>query len=150
MTHLMSNGEHAVKGILLVEQHIGMGIASGRVCSAALALVFIYVDPAILKAFTKQRNVFFTKGSKTFKDYFLRLLIWDFLISVSDNGHIQVIDMKIFNACKLFTQANIFMKITKVGINRINKVMIDRNGYFRAGKRCFEGAAIPACASIEN
>ena len=50
MTHLMSDGEHAVKRILLIEKHIGMRISACGICTAALAFVFVNIDPAVVKA----------------------------------------------------------------------------------------------------
>lgn len=54
----------AVEGILLVQKNIGMRIAAGRVCAAALALVFVYIDPAVVEAFGQNLDIILSRGCK--------------------------------------------------------------------------------------
>ena len=59
MTHFVRDGRNAVVARLIIEQHKGMhAVHAPGICAGALALVFIYVNPAFGHAFMQCRQIF--------------------------------------------------------------------------------------------
>ena len=150
MPHFVRNGEHAVEGILLVQKNIGMRIAAGRVCAAALALVFVYIDPAVVEAFGQNLDIILSEGLQSFDDDFLCFFVRNLLIGIADDRGVEIVHMKLFRTGELFAQSNVFVEILKVCVHCIDKVAVNGNGNFRFGKCCFKRAVVPACLCIED
>ena len=86
MPHLVRYGEHAVQRILLIKQHERVRVPAGGVCAAALALVFIHVYPAAVKALLKHAYVVRPKRLQRTRHYLLGLLIGYLLVGVAHYG----------------------------------------------------------------
>ena len=150
MTHLVRKRKLAVESVLVVQKHIGMRRSAGRICAAALALVLVYIYPAVFKALTKHRQILLAERSKSLEHVLLRLLERYLLVAVAHNRRVQVIHMQLVYAHKLFAQAHILMHLVHVFVDSLYKIMIYARRNLRPVERRLHGACIFARVCIEH
>ena len=143
MAHLMRKRKLAVEIVLVIEQHIGVRAAvAGGICAAALADIFVNVDPAVVEALFKQRDIILTEHGKRFKHRFLCLPEGDLLRRIGNDGGVNVVHMKLVHAEQLLAQRNIAVHFIQVGVHRGDKVVVDLRGNFGTVERSFQRAAV--------
>ena len=124
VTHFVRKGEFAVKGVLMVQQDIGVNSCTCGIRAAALSLILVNVYPAVFKALFEYRKVILAHRCKGFQDSFLSLLKCYLHICVRNNRSIKVIEMKLVNAQKLLSQSNIIVHIVHIVMYGFNKVFV--------------------------
>ena len=148
--HLVRDCEHRIQGILLIEQHVGVRIAAGGVRAAALALVLVNVDPAVLEALLEDGDVILAKGLQGLYDYLLRLLIGDLAVGVAHYGGVEIVHVELGNAHQLFAELNVLMQVLEVRVDGVDEVVIHGNGDLRPVESGVEGGFVIPCAGVEN
>ena len=66
MTHFMGQGKHVLQRIIMIQQHIRMGLGTGRIGTCPLACIGIDIDPTVLKPFLQNLAVVFSQRSQRF------------------------------------------------------------------------------------
>ena len=129
VTHLVREGEHAVKGVLVVEKHVGvrLGVAGG-VRAAALADVLVDIDPAVVEAFLQQLYIVVTQNMERVEHSRLRVLIADLLRGIGDDRGVHVVHVQLVYTEQLFAQGDVLVHLVHVRVDGVDKVQIDLDG----------------------
>jgi hypothetical protein len=129
VAHLVGQGEHAVQIVLVVQEHIGVGPGrAGGIGAAALAGVFINVDPAVVKALAQKRRVVLAQHAQGLQHGLLGLLKGDLPGGVGHDGHIDVGHVQLVRAQQLFAQGDIAVHLVQVGVHGVDEVFVHRAG----------------------
>ena len=151
MTHFMCQCEHAVDGVVMVQQHEGVyAIAAPGVGAAALAFVFIYIDPAAFQTVLQCCAVFFAHDLQGFFDSFFCFCVRDLHICIRHQGHIQVIHVQFVYAQFLFADGNITMQQRQVFVDSLDQVIIYGQGDVVIRQSHFHSRVIFSCFGKEN
>ncbi|MOA02126.1 hypothetical protein D3C78_1215640 [compost metagenome] len=76
MPHFMSQCEHAVQVIFMIEQNKRMcTVSAPTICTSTFALIFVNIDPAVVEAIIKHFKVIVSQWLKTFKNHFFSFVI---------------------------------------------------------------------------
>ena len=150
VTHLVREGEHAVKGVLVVEKHVGvrLGVAGG-VRAAALADVLVDIDPAVVEAFLQQLYIVVAQNMERVEHSRLRVLIADLLRGVGNDRGVHVVHVQLVYTEQLFAQGDVLVHLVHVRVDGVDKVQIDLDGNLGGVERRGEGGLIFACAGEE-
>ena len=142
VTHLVRQREFAVKGVLVVQQHIGVYSRAGGICAAALPLVLVNVYPAVLNTLAEYRTVVLAHRRQGVVDLLLCLLERDLHLNVADDGSIQVVGMQLVNAQQLLAELHILVHVVHVLVDCLNKLLVNLHRNLVAVERCLERAVV--------
>ena len=145
VTHLVGKGEHAVEIVLVVEQHIGVRpAAAGAVGAAALAGIFIHVDPAVVEALLQHVRIVLAEHGERLEHVCLRLVIGDLGVRVRDDRRIDVVHVQRINAHDLLAQGNVAVHLVKVAVHRVDEIGVHRRRHLGHVERGLERGVITA------
>ena len=142
VTHLVGQSKLAVQCAGIVQQHVGMDGGASGISTAALALILVNVDPAVVKALLQNGPVVLAQRSQGIVDSLLRLLIGDMLVNAGQEWGVNVIEMQFFNAQQLLAQADIAVHTGKLLVNRFDQVVVNRHRHIGAVQRGFQRGAV--------
>lgn len=115
MPHFVRDGEHVVRGLLIVQQYIRMQPENSRaVRAAALTGRFADIDPAFGKTPFQKGAIIFSERGKTFDDKIASLFVRKFKLGIGDQRRINVVHMLLVQLQDLFAQSNIAVHRRKV------------------------------------
>ena len=131
VAHFVGQGELAVQGAGVVQQHKGMDLGSGGVSAAPLALVLVNVDPAVFKALFQDFPVVLSQRIQGIIHRLLCLGKGDFGRNVFQKRGIHIVKMQLVHAQQLFAQAHIAVHFVHILVNRLDQIVI--NGFRNVG-----------------
>ena len=114
---------------------------SCAVRTAALAFVFVNVDPAAFKAVLALLPYSFS-GSSGHQHFLLRFFKWNLHIRIRNEGGVKIVHMKLIRLHQLFAQTHITVQDADVLMNGFDQVMMNFTGTLvasseAAGRRIF-------------
>ena len=122
VTHLMHEREHIVERAFEIQEHKGMHARARRIRTRALALIFVYINPAIVETFAQQVQIILSKGRQRFERDLLGFVKGEFHLYALDHRDVQIIHVQ----CKR-------------AVHCVDQVVVDRRINFgaveRGGKR---------------
>ena len=128
MSHLMSQGKHIVKIILIVHEHERMAaVGSPGISAASLTLILIDVNPAAVHTFRKHLNIFFSQRLQSFFDYFFCFLKRNLHADLIHHRRIKVIHVKLIHAQRFFAKRHIAVHQRQTLMYSVNELCIYRN-----------------------
>ena len=108
MPHFMRKGKHAVDGIVMVEQNKGMyAVAAPGIRTAALALVFVNINPAAFHTVRQSLAVLLAHYLQCLFYGCLCLLVRNLDICIGTSGTYKSYVLQFIYAQLLFAQGNI-------------------------------------------
>ena len=145
VAHLVGKGEHAVKVVLVVEQHIGVGpAAAGAVGAAALAGILIHVNPAVVEALFQHVRIVLAEHGERLEHVRLRLVVGDLGVRVGDDRRVDIVHMQLIVAHDLLAQGNIAIHLVEVAMHRVDEVGVHRRRHLGHVERGLERGVITA------
>ena len=151
MTHFVRQRRNTVIALLIVQQNEGMhAINAPRICAGALALVFIYVNPALRQTFMQRSDIFLTQRRQCLLNPCTGLREGaGKAVSSLRKRHIHIIIMELVYAQHIFFELNIFMQRCKVIMHRGNQAVIKARRNIILGQSCLQRILIVMDARIE-
>ena len=151
VTHFVGEGKHIVQGVIVIHQYIGMcAVNTGGVGAASFSLVFIHIDPTVVKSFLQQADIVFPKGGKGFQDGLLGFLKADFPACIGNNGCIDIVHVQFVHAKESLAQTDIAIHFVKIGIDGSQQVIVYIGGDIVVADGCLQGGRIFAGFGIKH
>ena len=150
VTHFVRQGELAVKSVLMVQQDVRVYPRACGIRSAALALVFVDVYPAVLDSLAEYRAVILAHRRQGVVDLLLCLVERDLDLDVAYDRRIEVVGVQLVNAEQLLAQLHVLIHVIHVFVNRLDKLLVYLNRYLVAAERCLEGAFVSSRPCVER
>ena len=129
MAHLVGQGELAVQGAGVVQQHEGMDLGACGVSAAPLALVLIDIDPAVLKALLQNGPVAVAQRIQRIIHGLLGLGKGDLGGLVLEQRGIHIVEVQLLHAQQLLAQADIAVHLVHVPVDRLDQIVVDGYGH---------------------
>ena len=127
VTHFVRQCKHAVDGVVMVQEHIGVyAVAAPGICAAAFAFVFVNVNPACVHAIMESVGVFFAHDSKGFFYGFFCFFESDFCVHILHQGCVQIVHVDFVQPQQFFSEGNITMHQMQIGMDGFDEVIINR------------------------
>ena len=117
---------------------------SGGVSAAALADVFIDVDPAILQTALEHRAVVLTQTLQRIENRILCIRKFDVCVSLGDKRRVYVVHVQLVYAEQLLAKADIAVHLVEILVDGLNELMIDAGRDLGLIERCLEGGGVVA------
>ena len=151
VTHLVRQGEHAVEGVLVVEQDVGVRFpGAGGIGAAALALVLVHVDPAVLEALPEQRGVILAQHRQRFQHGLLRLGEGNLRRGLRHDGGVHVVHVQLVHAEELLAQGDVGVHLVEVPVHGLNETVVDALGHLGRVQGGGEGVVIAAGGGLKT
>ncbi len=145
VAHLVGQGELAVQIVLVVQQHVGVGIAvAGGVGAAPLADVLIHVDPAVVEALPQQVGVVLAQHSQGLQHRFLGLLVGDGGVGVGHDGGINVVHVQLVHTHHLLAKGHVAVHLVQIVVDSLNQIQVHAHGHLSGVQRGLDGAVVAA------
>ena len=103
MTHLVCECELVVERVVVVQKHVRMWVSACGICAGALALVLVYVYPAIVEALAEHIEIILTEHGKSLETGGLCFIKCYGLLVALDYGHIDVVHVELVYAHELLS-----------------------------------------------
>ena len=152
MSQLVCHGEHVTRSLLIIEKHIRMlqtEHADG-IGTAALALGFLHVDPAVIVSFLQKLSVLLTQRSQSFLDDAERFLIIHTDLRILHERGINIVHMESLYAENLLAVLEIAMEQRQIGVHAIQKVLVYLYVHVLSGQSHLQAGAVLAGAGQEH
>ena len=142
VTHFVSQSELAVQSTGVVEQHKGVHIRTRRISAAALALVLVYVNPAIVKALFQNPAVVLSQGRQSVENGLLGFLKGYMPVGGGHQRRVNVIEMELVHPQQLLAQPDIAVHGGQLLVNGFNEIFVDGHRHIASVQGSFQGRAI--------
>ena len=124
-------------------------VRAGRVRARALALIFVYIDPVVCKAFFQHSTVFVAERSKCLQRGLLGLFVIDFDILIGNDRGVQIVEVQLVYTQQLFAQTHIAMHGGQTVADGRNQIVINLDRHFGAVQGGVQGRVVAACIGEE-
>ena len=143
VAHFVGEREHAVEIILVVEQDIGVRVAvAGGIRAAALAGIFVNVDPAVGKALLQQVGIILAEHRERFEHRGLGFLVGDLAVGIRHDGGVHVVHVQLVHAEQLLAQRNIAVHLVHVRVDGLDEIVVNLLRHLRHVERGGAGGGI--------
>ena len=136
VAQLVRQRERVVECSGIVHQHIRMHAEhTARERAGLLAVVLIYIDPALCKRAVKQLLVFLAQRQRCLLDQLLRVLKRDGIVDVLHDGDIQIKHVDFVELERAAAQLQIFAHGGQALVHGLDQAVIDGHGNVAAVQR---------------
>ena len=149
MAHLVGQGELAVQGAGVVQQHIGVDGGTGRISTAALAHVLVHVNPTVVKALLQNLPVVLTQRGQGIVYRLLGFGKGNLLVCLLHQRRINIVKMQLLQPQKFLPQGYITMHFIQVFMHRINQVPVYGGRHLGIEQGCLKGVGEVPCLGKE-
>ena len=105
-------------------------VGSPGISTASFSLVFIDIDPAVVKALLKHGQILLPQRRQTFLHNGLCLLIGIMAVHFRHHGHVKVIHVKFIHSQTRLSQGRVTVKLWKVFSHGLHQIVIDQLRHF--------------------
>ena len=142
VTHFVSQGELAVQSAGIVQKHKGVHIRARGISAAALALVLVYIDPAIVKALFQDPAVVLSQRCQGIENRLLGLLKGNVPVGFRHQRRVNVIEMELVHPQQLLAQPDIAVHGGQLLVNGFNEIFVHGHRHIASVQGSFQGRAI--------
>ena len=142
MTHLMGQRELAVQRSGVVQQDVGMHHRPGGIRAAALALVLVHVDPAVVEAVFQNGAVIVAQRRQRVVNGLLGLLVGNVLVHIFQQGGVHIVEMQLVHAQQLLAQTDIAVHFVHVLVDCLDEVLVHGGRDVGRVQRRFKGRVV--------
>ena len=150
VTQLVRQRKGVVQRVGVVEQDVGMhAVHAAGVCARGLALVLVYVDPALGKGAVKQLLVPLSQRQGGLLDQLLCLLVGDLHLHALHHRAVEIVHIQLVKPQHAAAQLQVAAHDGQASVNGLGQAVVDRYGHVVAEERLLAGRLVSAHAGIK-